>query len=89
MLFSHIGIVQGKSPKYKPEALETPDAVQIYEIVQRLRDGDPTLTEIAMNNTNDIDGVLIEVAELLKTNTTVRKLLVANTQMKPAICLVS
>ena len=42
-----------------------------------------------MNNYKDVEKVLVEVAEILKTNTTVRKLSMANTQMKPAIGLVS
>ena len=41
-----------------------------------------------MNNYKDVEKVLVEVAEILKTNTTVRKLSMANTQMKPAIGLV-
>lgn len=81
------GIVQGKRPKSMPDILRTPDTVQISEILKRLRSGDTSLTEIGMNNYKDVEKVLVEVAEILKTNTTVRKLSMANTQMKPAIGL--
>lgn len=68
--------------------LQTPDTVQISEILKRLKRKDPTLTEVSMNNYKDVDSVLIEIAGLLKTNTHVTKISVANTQMKPAVCLV-
>ena len=71
-----------------PDVLQTPDTVQISVILQRLRSGDPSLTEIAMNNYKDVDKVLIEVADLLKTNKSVRKLSIANTQIKSTICQV-
>ena len=71
-----------------PDMLQTPDTVQISEILRRLKKSDPTLTEIAMNNYKDVDSVLVEIAILLKRNNYVKKLSVANTQMKPAICLV-
>lgn len=83
------GIVEGKRPKSMPDMLQTPDTVQISEILRRLKRSDPTLTEIAMNNYKDIESVLIDIAGFLKKNTHVKKLSVANTQMKPAICLVS
>ena len=86
--FMNLGIVQGKRPKSMPDILRTPDTVQISEILKRLRSGDTSLTEIGMNNYKDVEKVLVEVAEILKTNTTVRKLSMANTQMKPAIGLV-
>lgn len=69
--------------------LQTPDTIQISEILKRLKRSDPTLTEIAMNNYKDVESVLIDIARLLKKNTYVTKLSVANTQMKPAVCLVS
>ncbi|CAB4009229.1 tropomodulin-1 isoform X1 [Paramuricea clavata] len=81
------GIVQGKRPKSMPDMLQTPDTIQISEILKRLKRSDPTLTEIAMNNYKDVESVLIDIARLLKKNTYVTKLSVANTQMKPAVCL--
>jgi hypothetical protein len=72
-----------------PDMLQTPDTVQISEILKRLKQSDASLTEIAMNNYKDVEIVLIDIARLLKKNTHVKKLSVANTQMKPAICLVS
>ena len=81
------GIVEGKRPKSMPDMLQTPDTVQISEILKRLKRNDPTLTEIAMNNYKDVESVLIDIARLLRENTYVKKLSVANTQMKPAVCL--
>ncbi len=71
-----------------PDMLQTPDTVQISEILKRLKKSDPTLTAIAMNNYKDVESVLIDIARLLKKNIHVKKLSVANTQMKPAVCLV-
>ncbi|XP_028399322.1 tropomodulin-2-like [Dendronephthya gigantea] len=81
------GVVEGKRPKSMPDMLQTPDTVQISEILKRLKKTDPTLTEIAMNNYKDVESVLIDIARFLRKNTHVKKLSVANTQMKPAVCL--
>ncbi|XP_046857678.1 tropomodulin-2-like isoform X2 [Xenia sp. Carnegie-2017] len=80
------GIIQGKKPKSIPDMLQTPDHVQITVILRKLKCNDPTLTEIAMNNYKDVDNVLVEVAKMLRENKYVKKLAVANTQMKPSVC---
>lgn len=64
--------------------LDLPDALS------KLKEGDASLEELNLNNHPDMtEDILVEVVDNLKNNTSLKKLHLANTQMKDHLALVS
>ena len=63
--------------------------LDLEDALKKLKDRDESLTELNLNNHKDItEEVLTEVIENMKGNTIIKKLYLANTQMKDPICKV-
>ena len=64
--------------------------LDLQDALSKLREGDVTLEELNLNNHPDMtDEILTEIVELMKNNTSVKRMLLANTQLKEHHAMVS
>lgn len=63
--------------------------LDINEAMQKLKSSDESLSELNLNNHKDLtEEILLDVIAHLKGNTILKKLYLANTQMKDPVCKV-
>lgn len=63
--------------------------LDLQDALSKLREGDVTLEELNLNNHPDMtEEILAEIVELMKNNTSVKKMLLANTQLKDHLAMV-
>ena len=90
-LFSYTnitGITQATKVKQYTDT-KAVNELDLQEAMSKLRAGDTTLEELNLNNHPDMtEDILVEIVDLLKNNTSVKKLLLANTQLKDHLALV-
>lgn len=63
--------------------------LDLQDALTKLREGDVTLEELNLNNHPDMtEEILAEIVELMKNNTSIKRLLLANTQLKDPLAMV-
>ena len=82
------GITQATKVKQYTDT-KAVNELDLQDALSKLREGDVTLEELNLNNHPDMtEEILTEIVELMKNNTSVKKLLLANTQLKDPLAMV-
>ena len=88
-MFIITGITQATKVKQYTDT-KAVNELDLQDALSKLREGDVTLEELNLNNHPDMtDEILAEIVELMKNNTSVKRMLLANTQFKEHHAMVS
>lgn len=88
-MFIITGITQATKVKQYTDT-KAVNELDLQDALSKLREGDVTLEELNLNNHPDMtDEILTEIVELMKNNTSVKRMLLANTQLKEHHAMVS
>jgi len=83
-----VGITQATKVKQYAD-VNAVNELDIEEAIQKLKKGDEDLEELNLNNHKDVtDDILLDVIGHIKGNKSLKRLLLANTQMKDHIAQV-
>ena len=88
-MFIITGITQATKVKQYTDT-KAVNELDLQDALSKLREGDVTLEELNLNNHPDMtDEILTEIVELMKNNTSVKRMLLANIQLKEHHAMVS